>query len=175
MLRVVGAATLPPVAGINGEEAVVLRQTGGGWTREGVFVEERGAAQFLRISGASDTDIWAVGIKLPSGSAASFPFAAHFDGTAWTARAGASVPGGPTEDQLVDRFYSDVIAAPPNAPAGALIGSPPDSTLFDGTTWTTSPPQLTALDRRGSAMWGTGGPGRILRWTGTAWVLDIGP
>ena len=128
VLRVVGQATLPPVFGINGEEAVVLRQTGGGWTREGVFVEERGAAQFLRISGASDSDIWAVGLKLSSGSAASFPFAAHFDGTAWTARAGVGLPpsaGGPTDDQLVERVYTDVVAAPPNAPAGALIASPP--------------------------------------------------
>jgi hypothetical protein len=177
VLRVVGDATLPPVAGINGEEAVVLRQSGGAWTREGVFVEERGASVFLRISGASDTDIWAVGEKFPSGAAASFAFAAHFDGTTWTARAGVGggITGGPTEAQLGERVYTDVVAAPPFAPAGAVIASPPDSTLFDGTTWTTSPPELTALDLRGSALWGTGGPGEILRWNGTAWVLDIGP
>jgi hypothetical protein len=175
VLRVVGTASLPPVFQINGAEAVVLRQSGATWTREAVFVEERGIADFRRLSGASDTDIWAVGTKLPSGAAASFPFAAHFDGTSWTPRAGSSVPGGPTEEQLVERSYSDVIAAPPNAPGGALIASPPDSTLFDGTTWTTSAPELIGLDRRGSAMWGTGGSGQILRWTGTAWVLDIGP
>jgi hypothetical protein len=176
VLRVVGAATLPPVFGINGEEAVILRQgSGGSWTREGVFAEERGAAELLRISGASETDIWAVGEKFPSGAAASFAFAAHFDGTAWTARAGTAVAGGPTEAQLGGRVYTDVVAAPPFAPAGALIASPPDSTLFDGTTWTTSPPELTALDLRGSALWGTGGPGEILRWNGTAWVIDIAP
>ena len=177
-VRVVGAASLPPVEGINGEEAVVLRRNGDTWAREAAFETDRGAALgFCEISGASDSDIWAVGVKYSSGAAESFAFAAHFDGGAsLTARAGLGVAGGPTErDQLGGTFYADVVAAPPQAPSGALIASPPAGTLFDGATWTTSPPSLTALDRRGSALWATGAAGEVLRWTGSAWQLDIGP
>ena len=101
VLRVVGRAALPIVYIDPGAEAVVLRQSGdqeGAWIREAAFGETRGGAGFDRISGASDDDIWACGLKFPSGSAASFPFAAHFDGATWTARAGSGVANGPPED-----------------------------------------------------------------------------
>jgi hypothetical protein len=175
-VRVVGSAVLPPLPGlsINGEEAVVLRRSGDSWEREAAYEHQHGAAAFARISGASDSDIWAVGVRYDAGAAQAYAFAAHFDGVSWTARAGLGVAGGPSTEQL-DRAYTDVIAAPPQAPAGVLIASPPDSTLFDGGTWTTSPPELTALDRRGDALWATGAPGQVLRWTGSAWELDIGP
>jgi hypothetical protein len=176
-VRVVGSASLPPLPGlvINGEEAVVLVRNSDTWAREAAFEHQHGAAVFLRVSGASDGDVWAVGERFDAGAAQSYAFAAHFDGTSWTARAGLGVAGGPTEEQLGGRVYTDVVAAPPLAPSGALIASPPDGTLFDGTTWTTSAPTLLAIDRRGSALWATGAPGEILHWTGSAWQLDIGP
>ena len=91
VVRASGFAALPILVGIPGQEAVVLRRTvGGAWTREGVVQEERGAGQFLRISGAADDDIWAVGTKYPSGAAAAFAMAAHFDGTTWSVLAGTT-------------------------------------------------------------------------------------
>jgi hypothetical protein len=175
-LRVVGFAALPPLPGevIAGEEAVVLRRSGATWEREGVFIHEHGAASFSAIDGTSEGDIWAVGARYDAGAAQGYGFAAHFDGTSWTPRAGLGVPGGPPEQQL-DMLYDDVVAGPPQAPAGALIATSPNHTLFDGTTWTTSSPGLTALDRRGDALWATGAPGQILHWTGTAWEVDISP
>ena len=122
VLRVVGGAALPIVFIDPGAEAVVLRQSGdqdGVWTREAAFPEERGIAQFDRISGASDDDVWACGVKHPSGAAASFAFAAHFDGAAWSVRAGSGAVNGAPEDVRVDRNFTDVGVRPPGAPAGA--------------------------------------------------------
>jgi hypothetical protein len=179
VLRVVGGGLLPIVYIDPGAEAVVLRETAGqegAWTREAAFPETRGAAQFLRISGTSDDDVWASGVKYPSGAAASFAFAAHFDGATWTARAGSDVSDGAPQEVLGDRAFTDVAVGPPDAPAGAWFAADlKNAVRFDGTTWTSDDPlttELEAIDVRGGAMWAAGRDGKILRWNGQAWEIS---
>jgi hypothetical protein len=179
VLRVVGRAALPIIFIDPGAEAVVLRQSGdleGAWTREAAFQEERGAAGFDRISGASDDDIWACGVKFPSGAAASFAFASHFDGATWSVRAGSGAVNGAPESVLVDRNFTDVGVRPPGAPAGAWFTAGFGTAVrFDGTAWTSDDPVATgllAIDVRGSAMWAAGVDGKIVRWNGQAWEIS---
>ena len=181
VLRVVGGAALPIIYIDAGAEAVVLRQSGdqdGAWTREAAYPEERGAARFDRISGASDDDVWACGVKYPSGAAASFAFAAHFDGATWSVRAGSGAVNGAPEDVRVDRNFTDVGVRPPDAPAGAwFTAGLGDAVRFDGTAWTSTfddpvASGLLAIDVRGSAMWAAGRDGKIVRWNGQAWEIS---
>ncbi|HWJ56258.1 MAG TPA: hypothetical protein VNR90_08555 [Vicinamibacterales bacterium] len=180
VLRVVGGGPLPIVYIDPGAEAVVLRQTGGqdgAWTREAAFGEARGVARFDRISGTSDGNVWACGIKNPSGAAAGFAYAVHFDGATWSVRAASSlVPGGAPEEVLHDREFTDVAVGTPDAPAGAWFAAGfLNAVRFDGAAWSSDDPVATGLDAidvRGDAMWAAGGDGKIVRWNGQAWEIS---
>ena len=179
VLRVAGSGPLPPVAGVRSAEAVVLRlDADGSWAREASFPQDHGAAGFGRISGASDTNIWAGGLRNPSGAAASFALAAHFDGTTWSLQAGLGTPLAP-EDIILGRSFPDVAVSPPDAPSSAWFtdGSfeQRPAVRFDGTTWTAPDPVasgLVAIDVRGGAMWAAGFNGKVVRWTPSGWVVS---
>jgi hypothetical protein len=154
----------------DGAEAEVFSWTGGTWVKQAGFLEERGAAGFDGISGSAPDDVWAVGHKFPSGAAAGFAFAAHFDGTSWTA---TDAP----EDARINRDYTDVAA---NAPHAAWITASGDTEVHvDGTTWTASDPMTTnllAIDGRGGDLWATGRDGKILhRGTSGSWTVERAP
>ncbi len=180
VLRVAGGAPLPIVFIDPGAEAVVLRQDGaqdGAWAREAAFGEERGIATFDRISGTSDGNVWACGIKNPSGAAAGFAFAVHFDGATWSVRAAVSgAPDGAPEEVLGDREFTDVAVGPPNASAGAWFTAGFGRAVrFDGAAWSSDDPVangLDAIDVRGDAMWAAGADGKIVRWNGQAWEIS---
>jgi hypothetical protein len=178
VLRVAGTALLPMVAQIPGAEAVVLRRNAdGSWAREGVFQELRGISSFERISGASDTNIWAVGVKHPSGAAVGFAFAAHFDGMTWSAQAGVEYPLLAPETVIIRRIFTDVAVSTPDAPAGAWFtdGNRTGAVRFDGTTWSSPDPVasgLLGIDVRGAAMWAAGFDGKVVRWTPAGWVVS---
>jgi hypothetical protein len=179
VLRVVGGGPLPIVFIDPGAEAVVLRQNGaqdGVWTREAAFGEERGIARFDRISGTSDGNVWACGIKNPSGAAAGFAFAVHFDGATWSVRAAVAEPNGAPEEVLHDREFRDVAVGAPDAPAGAWFAAGFfNAVRFDGVAWSSDDPVATgleAIDVRGDAMWAAGGDGKIVRWNGQAWEIS---
>jgi hypothetical protein len=177
VVRASGFAALPIVVGIPGEEAVVLRRGGGAWTREGVVQEERGASYFARISGAADNDIWAVGLKIPSGAAAAFAMAAHFDGTTWSVRAGIDAPAGAPEEDIIETDYLDVAVATPDLPSGAWFAARGGAAVrFDGTAWSSVKGHLLAIDARDGALWATSAlTDAVLRWTGSAWLIDNSP
>jgi hypothetical protein len=158
---------------------VVLRlNADGSWAREAAFPQDHGAASFGRISGTSDTNIWTGGLRNPSGAAASFATAAHFDGVTWSVRAGQGTAEAP-EDIVLGRIFTDVAVGPPDAPSGAWFtdGSREErpAVLFDGTTWTAPDPVasgLLAIDVRGTAMWAAGYNGKVVRWTSSGWVIS---
>jgi hypothetical protein len=155
-----------------GEEAEVFRwdRATGTVTREAAFYTDSGVARFHGVGGSGPDDVWAVGQKYPSGAAAGYAFAAHFDGTSWTAMAQ------PEEVQL-DRTYLDVVARAPGAEDGCWIAGVGGSAVrFDGAAWTQASSPLTdhlgGIAVRGDVMFAAGYPGKILRWDGAGWVRE---
>jgi len=166
--------SVPVLAQWGGAEAEILRWNPGtgGWVRETAFLEERGAAHFSAISGSSASDVWAVGAKFPSGAAAGFAYAAHFDGTRWT-------PAETEEDVRISRSYSDVVAHAPGASTGAWIaGGRGGAVLYDGTTWSAAAADtagLLALDFRGNDLWAAGVDGKVMRHGPGGWLTVRAP
>jgi len=150
-------------------EAVVLRhETAGamGWTVETEF-PQRGNASFFGLSGASATDVWAVGTNTNSGAATGIGFAARFDGTTWAPVA--------NPDVLFEmRLFTDVAVATPDDGADWLLGGTA-GLRFDGTNWTVEPALATtvAIDARDEVMYAVGADGLVLRWTAASgWTAD---
>jgi hypothetical protein len=147
-----------------GAEAEVYRWTSGAWVKQIGFAEERGAAAFNGVSGTGPDDVWAVGTKFPSGAAAGFAFAAHFDGTTWSAM---DAP----EDARIGRNYTDVTST---ARGSAWITASGDSCVrVDGSAWSAgdaSTTNLLAIDK----LWATGRDGKVLRRSASsAWSVDL--
>jgi hypothetical protein len=166
----VGSRRVQVVPEGSGEEAEVFRldPDRSSWTREAAFLMEFGASNFKGVSGTSASDVWAVGERFDAGSAESFAFAAHFDGTAW------SNATGPNEVTAA-RDYFDVAAG---APGGTWITGGDDfgtMVRFDAGSWSAAESftnLLFAIDARGSELWAVGMNGKVLRWNGSAWVID---
>jgi hypothetical protein len=179
VLRVSGSNPRPPVANVPGQDAVVLRRNAdGSWAREAVFSQDHGGALFASIRGDSDTDIWASGVRNPSGAAISYATAAHFDGATWSLQAGQGTAAAP-DDIIAGRIFTDIAVSPPDAPSGAWFtdasreGRP--AVRFDGTTWRAPDPiasGLQGIDVRGASMWAAGFNGKVVRWTPGGWVIS---
>jgi len=147
-----------------GAEAEIYKWTSGAWAKQFGFSEQRGAAGFNGVSGTAPDDVWAVGTKFPSGAAAGFAFAAHFDGSSWTAM---DAP----EDARINRNYTDVTST---ARDSAWITASGDSCVrFDGSTWSAadaSTANLLAIDKT----WATGRDGKVLRRSASGtWSVDL--
>ena len=171
--RVAGHAPIPetiPGASYTAE-AVILRHSAEpgatGWTVEASF-PQRGIATFQGLSGASPTNIWAVGINTQSGAAEGFGFAARFDGSAW-----AGVPN-PME-LYARRFFTDVAVGAPDDGAVWLTAGGDSGLHYDGSSFTAADvlAGMNAIDTDGSAMYAVGADGEVLRWTaGSGWVVN---
>jgi hypothetical protein len=153
-----------------GSDAEIFRlQANGGFTREAAFSEQMGAAAFDGLSGSSAHDVWAVGLKFPSGAAMGFAFAAHYDGSAWT-----GFPDAP-EDVRIGRSYTDVAVLP----GATWFGASGDTCVrFDGSTWAaegSATTNLLAIDAQGGRLFATGRGGKILRKDAAGWTTEVAP
>ncbi|HUQ07272.1 MAG TPA: hypothetical protein VM261_32495 [Kofleriaceae bacterium] len=140
------------------------------FTLEQSFPQEHGACGILGIGGSSASDVWAVGTEFPAGAAASFAFAAHLDGGAWS----RATP--PDEDLTIERTYTDVVARAPGAEDGAWVAATGISAVRRaGSTWSPAD-QTTAdlldIDARDAQMFAVGEDAKILRWTGAEWLRE---
>jgi hypothetical protein len=134
------------------------------------FPQAHGACGIYGIGGTSAADVWAVGTEFPAGAAASFAFAAHRDGGAWSRAT-------PLDDDLtIERTYTDVIARAPGAEDGAWVAATGISAVRrNGSTW--SPAEETTadlldIDARDAQMFAVGEDAKILRWSGAEWIRE---
>lgn len=140
------------------------------FVREHSFAQDHGACGILGLGGSSASDVWAVGTEFPAGSAASFAFAAHLDGTQWSRATPAD------EALTIDRTFTGVAARVPGAEDGAwLVASGISAIRRNGGTWSPAgeaTADLFDIDARDDQLFAVGANAKILRWSGAAWTRE---